>query len=123
MAVWLVYSGTRISWRKEEFQKHFPNEKVYRHTLQEETEALSTAASMLGNTGDREKKKNTLPKDPDLALLAKLSSANMLEPYVLLSAPDEGISHDYESYRQQNRAKLGAVPKPVRGSAGTWAIT
>ena len=30
----------------------------------------------------------------------------MLEPYILLSAPDEGISHDYDDYRQKNRAKL-----------------
>jgi len=47
-----------------------------------------------------------IPKDPDLALLQRLCSTNMVEPYVLLSGADEGISHDYEPYRQQNRAKL-----------------
>lgn len=106
MAVWLVYSGARINWHKEDFAKHFPNEKTYRHSLPEESEALSVAASMIGKVGDKKKKKSELPKDPDLALLLKLSSSNMIEPYVLLSAADEGISHDYESYRQQNRAKL-----------------
>jgi len=106
MAIWLVYSGTQISWHKEEFAKHFPNEKAYRHSLPEESEALSAAASMIGNLGDKKKKKSELPKDPDLALLLKLKVVNLIAPYVLLSAADEGISHDYESYRQQNRAKL-----------------
>ena len=106
MAIWLVYSGTQISWHKEEFAKHFPNEKAYRHSLPEESEALSAAASMIGNLGDKKKKKSELPKDPDLALLLKLKVANLIDPYVLLNAADEGISHDYESYRQQNRAKL-----------------
>lgn len=123
MAIWLVYSGTRINWHKEDFAKHFPTEKTYRHSLPEESDALSAAASMIGTLGDKKKKKNKseLPKDPDLALLLKLSSSNMIDPYVLLSAADEGISHDYESYRQQNRAKLEQylsdfvvppVPKP-----------
>ena len=106
MAAWMVYSGTRINWRKEEFAKHFPNEKMYRHSLVEETEALSTAASVLNKVADKKKKKSEVPKDPDLALLLKLTSAEMLEPYILLSAADEGISHDYDDYRQKNRAKL-----------------
>jgi tetratricopeptide (TPR) repeat protein len=105
MAVWLVYSGTRINWRKEEFQKHYPGEKQYRHSLAEETEALSVAASVLAGDS-KKKKKSAVPKDPDLALLLRLSEAKMLEPYVLVSAADAGIAHDYEAYRQQNRAKL-----------------
>jgi tetratricopeptide (TPR) repeat protein len=104
MTIWLVYTGTRINWRKEEFKKHFPAEKEYRHSLAEETDALSTAASML--KGPSKKKKKSVPKDPDLALLLKLSEAGLLEPYVLLSAPDEGITRDYDNYRQENRAKL-----------------
>jgi hypothetical protein len=56
--------------------------------------------------GPSKKKKKSVPKDPDLALLLKLSEAGLLEPYVLLSAPDEGITRDYDNYRQENRAKL-----------------
>lgn len=107
MSVWLVYSMSRAKWRGDDFKKRFPAEKVYRHSLPEESEALSVAATvLLENSGKQGKKKSELPKDPDLALLLKLSSASMIEPYVLLSAADEGISHDYEAYRQQNRAKL-----------------
>jgi len=124
MSVWLIYSMSRAKWRGDDFKKRFPEEKVYRHSLPEESEALSVAATvLLENSGKKDKKRNRseLPKDPDLALLLKLSSSNMIDPYVLLSAADEGISHDYESYRQQNRAKLEQylsdfvvppVPKP-----------
>jgi tetratricopeptide (TPR) repeat protein len=104
MAAWLVYSGTRINWRNEEFKKHFPQEKEYRHSLPEEADALAVAASVL--KGSSKKKKSSVPKDPDLALLLKLSDAGLLEPYVLLSAADEGITRDYAAYRQENRAKL-----------------
>jgi hypothetical protein len=104
LAVWLVYSGTRINWRKEEFKKHFPEEKEYRHSLPEESEALSVAASMAA--GGPKKRKNVAPRDPDVALLLKLSEAKMLEPYVLLSVADEGIALDYDAYRQQTRGKL-----------------
>jgi tetratricopeptide (TPR) repeat protein len=124
MSVWLVYSMSRAKWRGDDFKKRFPEEKAYRHSLPEESEALNVAATVLLESSgkkDKNKKKSELPKDPDLALLLKLSSSNMIEPYVLLSAADEGISHDYESYRQQNRAKLEqylsdfvvpAAPKP-----------
>jgi hypothetical protein len=30
----------------------------------------------------------------------------LIEPYVLLSAPDQGIARDYEAYREHNRDKL-----------------
>ena len=124
MSVWLIYSMSRARWRGDDFKKRFPEEKVYRHSLPEESEALSVAATvLLENSGnkDKKKKKSELPKDPDLALLLRLSSSNMIDPYVLLSAADEGISRDYDSYRQQNRAKLEqylsdfvvpATPKP-----------
>jgi tetratricopeptide (TPR) repeat protein len=105
MSVWLIYSMSRAKWRGDEFKKRFPNEKEYRHSLAEESEALSVAASVL--TGDSKKKKqSSVPKDPNLALLLKLSEAKMLEPYVLLNGADQGIAFDYELYRQQNRVKL-----------------
>ena len=101
MAVWLVYSGVRLNWRKDEFSKHYPQETSYRHTLAEEVDALTTAAGLLNK-----EKPETLAADPDLAMLKKLSDAGMLQPYVLLAVPDAGIAVDYVTYRSQNRAKL-----------------
>jgi tetratricopeptide (TPR) repeat protein len=101
IAIWILYSSTRASWRKEEFKKHFPRETVYRHTLAEETEALSISAKFQLNPG-------VSPDaiDPDLALLKRLADAYMIEPYVLLSAADQGIAQDYVTYRSQNRGHL-----------------
>ncbi len=105
MAVWLVYSGVKTGWRKDEFKKHYPSESQYRHSLAEETEALTAAAGVLvGN--QKSEKKSSVPKEPDLALLLKLSQAGMIEPYVLLNAADEGIAQDYDGYRTKNREKL-----------------
>ena len=66
-------------------------------------EALSLAATVLPRS----------PKDPtyadkDLALLKKLSDAGMLEPYILLNAPDAGSARDYLAYRKNNRNRLEA---------------
>lgn len=101
LAVWMIYSGAREKWSKEEFKRHFPGETQYRHSLAEESDALSEAAKMLPQ--------NVQAKDiddPSLALLKELSDANMIEPYVLLNAADQGIAQDYISYRAQNRVKL-----------------
>lgn len=112
-AVWLAYSLQRALWQGDEFKKHFPQEKEYRHSLQEEAEALTTAAQVcleLTTSNSKEKKAGSSapPKDPDLLLLLRIHQAKMIEPYVLLSAPDEGIAKDYDSYRTQNRSKLEA---------------
>jgi tetratricopeptide (TPR) repeat protein len=114
-AVWLAYSMKRALWRGDEFKKHFPQEKEYRHSLQEEAEALTTAANVClelttSNSKSKEKKASSSApsSDPDLLLLLKVYQAKMIEPYALLSAPDEGIAHDYDGYRTQNRSKLEA---------------
>jgi tetratricopeptide (TPR) repeat protein len=104
MSVWMIYSMTRASWRTTEFKKHFPNEKQYRHTLAEESEALRTAASLI-DVGNKKKSKD-VASDPDLALLKRLYDAKMIEPYVLLSAPDREIAADYVAYRDQHRDQL-----------------
>jgi tetratricopeptide (TPR) repeat protein len=105
LAAWLIYSLIKAGWQGDEFKKHFPGEANYRHSLEEETEALTAAAETLAGD-DKKKKALPPPKDPNLALLLKVYQAGMIEPYVLLSAPDEGISKDYPAYREKNRAKL-----------------
>ncbi len=41
---WLMYDLTRIAWSKADFFKNYPEEKVYRHSLKEETAALRMVA-------------------------------------------------------------------------------
>jgi len=103
MSVWMIYSMTRATWRTSEFKKRFPDEKQYRHTLVEESEALRTAATMI-DTGNS--KKSNAAADPDIVLLKRLYDATMIEPYVLLSAPDREIAADYAAYREQHRVQL-----------------
>ena len=43
---WILYGGTRIAWRKEKFAAQYPNEKVYRHSLDEEAAALRVVVTM-----------------------------------------------------------------------------
>jgi tetratricopeptide (TPR) repeat protein len=109
-AVWLSYTLDRAKWRTEEFKKHFPDEKEYRHSLAEEAEALSLAAKvceeLVASDNNKKSKSSSLAKDADLRLLLKLDQAKMIEPYVLLSAPDAGIARDYAAYREKNRATL-----------------
>ncbi|HKD81521.1 MAG TPA: tetratricopeptide repeat protein [Candidatus Angelobacter sp.] len=107
-SVWLIYSLSKASWRGDEFKKHFPKEKQYRHSLPEEADALTAAAAVWTESKDSDKKKNasSLPKDPNLLLLLKLKQAGMIEPYVLLNGADEGIVQDYAGYREKNRDKL-----------------
>ena len=101
LAVWIIYSGVREKWSKEEFKRRFPQETPYRHSLAEESDALSQAAKMLPQNVQAAD-----IDDPSLALLKRLSDANMIEPYVLLSAADAGIAQDYVAYRSQNRSQL-----------------
>ena len=101
IAVGILYSGTRAIWRKEEFKKRFPQEPQYRHSLAEEADALSVAAKFELKPGVS---LNAI--DPDLALLKRLYNANMIEPYILLNAADQGVAQDYPAYRSRNRSRL-----------------
>jgi tetratricopeptide (TPR) repeat protein len=107
--LWLSYGLAKAKWRGDEFKKHFPAEKQYRHSLAEEADALTLAATVWTETNESDKKKkkaSSPPKDPNLILLLKLYQAKMIEPYVLLNAADDGIAQDYAAYREKNRAKL-----------------
>jgi hypothetical protein len=94
---WLAYLAVRETWRKEKFLKTFPNEKQYRHTLQEETEALRAAVQAA---------KEQRSTNKHLELLAKLDSDGLLESYVLLAIPNEEIAADHAAYLKTNRPKL-----------------
>ncbi len=96
---WIAYGGARSTWRKEKFAKMFPNEKAYRHSLAEEVDALRTVVSVA--TSDKKAKLG-----PSLARLKKLDEQGLLESYILIARPDEGIVQDYPAYLKQNRDKL-----------------
>ena len=109
---WLSYGVTRTSWRKEKFAKTFPSEKTYRHTLAEEVDALQSVIS----TAISDKSVKTL--SPSLATLKKLNDEGLLEAYLLIARPDEGIAQDHPAYLKQNREKLRryVIEYVVKGS-------
>lgn len=97
---WISYGVTRSTWHKEKFAKAFPNEKIYRHSLAEEADALRSVLAIA--TGDKQTKKLS----PSLVILKQLDDEGLLEAYILLARPDDGIAADYVSYLKANREKL-----------------
>src|SRR5262249_1922442 len=102
---WMTYSIERVLWHNEKFAKEFPQEKTYRHSLQEEASVLRLTVTAFDANQKKKKIKNP---DPSLVFLSRLQADGMIEPYVLLVLPDAGISQDYPAYRAANRDKLTA---------------
>ncbi len=94
---WLAYSLTRDAWHKEKFARTFPNEKQYRHTLQEEAEAIRSVLKMA---------KEQKLTHPDFDILQKLDNDGALEAFVLLARADQGIAQDHPAYLRAHRDKL-----------------
>lgn len=111
-SAWLLYSITRANWRKDKFAKTFPSEKTYRHSLAEEAEALRLVVSSVKS--DKKVKK----LEESLANLVRISDAGLLEAYILMARPDEGIAQDYEEYRKVNRDKLRRYLTEIVAGAG-----
>ncbi len=102
-AAWLVYATVRGKWMTTEFAKRFPQEPKYRHSLAEEVDALRAALAVL-----KVDQLDLAGADWEVRDLLKLAQADMIEAYVLLQAPDQGIAQDYIAYRAANRDKLAA---------------
>lgn len=106
-AVWQAYRDERTRWQTgDEFKQHFPGEKQYRHSLLEESEALTAAANVLEKLKSHERIAQLAASDQSLGLLLKLHRAGLIDAYVLFSLGDIGISRDYAAYRAKNRRKL-----------------
>src|SRR5580704_5571298 len=100
---WFSYTLFKAVWHGEKFQKEFPAEKEYRHSLPEEVDGFQGVVDQV----KAEMKKNQIQQlDPALAALVKLSDEGLLESYVLISRADKGISHDYPAYRDAHREKI-----------------
>lgn len=100
---WNRYEMIRAAWMTERFNKEFPQEKTYRHTVREEVEALTATAQAAAEELKSGKIKSLAPS---LATLVKLKEAGLLEAYVLLTQREEGIFQDYAAYRKANLDKL-----------------
>ncbi len=94
---WLAYSLTRENWHKEKFAKTFPTEKKYRHTLQEEAEAIRSTLKSA---------KEQKLSHPQFEILQKLNEDGLLEAFILMAQADNGIAEDHEAYLKSNRDKL-----------------
>ena len=95
-AAWMAYGLIRASWQSE-FAKHYPNEKTYRHSLKEEAAALRGALETVQN-----QKVDPKNEDPSITVLRKLNKEGLLEPFILLALPDDGIAADFTAYRKTN---------------------
>lgn len=115
-AAWLMYGLVRGGWQSANFAKAYPNEKKYRHSLKEEADALR--AALKAYDGQQAKKPET--GDPSLQLLTKLEKEGLLESYILLALPDEGIAQDYPAYRSTHLEDLRRYVKQyvLTGSSG-----
>jgi tetratricopeptide (TPR) repeat protein len=104
---WQAYQAVKADWEKGgRFQKQFPQEAGYRHSLPEESEALSAAARVLEKLKEDQKNAGRIAADPAAVLLLKLHESGSIDAYVLFSLGDDGIAKDYIAYRAGNRAKL-----------------
>ncbi|HKG48668.1 MAG TPA: tetratricopeptide repeat protein [Pyrinomonadaceae bacterium] len=95
-AAWMAYGIIRASWQSE-FGKHFPNEKTYRHSLKEEAAALRGALEAVQN-----QKVDPKNEDSSLKVLRQLNKEGLLDAFILLALPDEGIAQDFAAYRKTN---------------------
>jgi Flp pilus assembly protein TadD len=108
-AAWQAYYSVKSDWKKGgRFDKQFPQEGEYRHSLAEESEALTAAAQVLKKLKDDKKTAELVAADPTAGLLLRLHEAGLIDAYVLFSLGDEGIARDYTAYRVKNREKLEA---------------
>jgi tetratricopeptide (TPR) repeat protein len=92
-AAWVTYGLVRANWASTEFLKQYPDEKSYRHSLKEEAAAMRAAI----------KAKDV---DPSLQIIRKLEKEGLLEAFILLALPDEGIAKDFKTYRTTNIENL-----------------
>jgi tetratricopeptide (TPR) repeat protein len=108
-AAWRTYYSTKADWKKGgKFVKLFPQEGEYRHSLAEESEALTATAKFLKKLLENKKTADVVTNNTMAELLVKLQDAGLIDAYVLFSLGDDDIAKDYIPYREKNRDKLEA---------------
>jgi tetratricopeptide (TPR) repeat protein len=107
LSAWRAYHAVIAEWRTGgKFERQFPQEATYRHSLPEESEALTAAAKTLQTLKQDQKSAELVTGNTVAGLLLKLYEAGVIDPYVLFSLGDDGIASDYKAYRTVNRTKL-----------------
>jgi tetratricopeptide (TPR) repeat protein len=107
LPAWRAYYSVKEDWKKGgRFQKQYPQEPEYRHSLPEESEALAAAAQAVDRLKHDPTSSAQVAGDSSASLLLKLRDAGLLDAYVLFSLGDDGIAQDYSAYRSKNRDKL-----------------
>lgn len=107
-SAWRAYYAVKSEWKKGgRFGKLYPQEAEYRHSLPEESEALTAAAKVMETLKGDPKTEKSVADNP-AALLLRLYEAGFIDPYVLFSLGDDGIAKDYSAYRAKSRDKLEA---------------
>ena len=96
-APWLAYFAAREGWTNDKFTKVYPKEQKYRHSLQEEVDSLRAAVRSA-----QEKKSS----NKQFEMIAQIDRDGLLEAFVLLARPDDGIAEDHAEYLKNNRPKL-----------------
>jgi len=105
--VWQAYQSVREDWKERgKFKQRFSQEASYRHSLAEETEALTAEIRVLEKLKSDIETAEMVLENESLVLLLKLHQAGVLEAYVLFRLADDGIAKDYSAYRAGNRNKL-----------------
>jgi tetratricopeptide (TPR) repeat protein len=97
----LAYSLASATWHTEKFKKTYPNEKTYRHSLAEEADSVRSMLIVLKEIKIRDADLSTSTK-----LLIELDKNGLLESWILLDNPDQGIAQDYVAYRAAHRDLL-----------------
>jgi hypothetical protein len=65
--------------------------------------------------------KKTKALNPSLVKLKRLDDEGLLEAYILLAKPDEGIAQDHPAYLKDNREKLRRyMMQYVITGGGNW---
>jgi Flp pilus assembly protein TadD len=106
LSAWRAYHSVIADWRKSDrFEKQFP-QQPYRHSLPEESEALTAAARVLQTFSQDNNSADLVAGNTVAGLLLKLHEAGFIDPYVLFSLGDDGIARDYKAYRTAHRTKL-----------------
>jgi tetratricopeptide (TPR) repeat protein len=98
---WIGYPTIQPAWRGGKFAQEYPQEKEYRHSLKEESVALSIVAEVAMGMQAKGQKLND-----GLEFLISLRQKGVLEPYILINAADQGIAKDYAEYRRAHRDLL-----------------
>lgn len=105
-----AYSLACAAWRMGSFAGTFPNETKPRRSLPEEMAGLEVLIELVEAPPGKDDKPGLEEEKAAwkeiVADLKELRREGLLEAYVLLDRPDEGLAKDYAPYRAEHREEL-----------------